>query len=96
LADRHPLPQDTYVNIERWGGTTVWAPVGGCVGNLYRPFLGTLERPKITEPGRAFLAGLLDQLRDQQMRDLFTSAAWIFGHGSLNSTVEWAGGCHTG
>ena len=63
-----------YVNIERWKSTTVWAPVAGCVGNLYKPFLGTLERPPISEPGRAFLAGLLDQLRDEQIRDLFTAA----------------------
>ncbi|HEX5070569.1 MAG TPA: hypothetical protein VFV78_10190 [Vicinamibacterales bacterium] len=63
-----------YVNVDRWAGTTVWAPVPGCVGNLYRPFLGTLERPAISEAGRSFLAGLLDQLRDAQIRDLFTAA----------------------
>jgi len=63
-----------YVNIDRWGTTSVWAPLPGCVGNLYKPFLGTLERPPITEPGRSFLSGLLNQLRDEQIRDLFTAA----------------------
>ena len=66
--------KENYVNVERWAGTTMWAAVDGCVGNLYKPFLGTLERPPIGEAGRAFLADLLGQLRDEQIRDLFTSA----------------------
>jgi hypothetical protein len=67
--------KENYVNVDRWAGTTVWATgLSGCVGNLYKPLLGTLERPPISEPGRQFLANLLAQLRDEQIRDLFTSA----------------------
>jgi hypothetical protein len=66
--------KENYVNVERWAGTTIWAAGDGCIGNLYKPFLGTLERPPIGESGRAFLANLLSQLRDEQIRDLFTSA----------------------
>ncbi len=66
--------KENYVNLSRWADTTVWAPVPGCVGNLYRPFLGTLERPPISEEGRQFLAGLMNQLTDAQIRDLFTAA----------------------
>jgi hypothetical protein len=66
--------KENYVNVDRWAGTSVWAPVPGCVGNLYKPFLGTLERPIISEEGRHFLADLLGQLRDEQIRDLFTAA----------------------
>jgi hypothetical protein len=66
--------KENYVNLSRWARTSVWAPVPGCIGNLYRPFLGTLERPPISEEGRAFLADLMNQLTDAQIRDLFTAA----------------------
>jgi len=36
---------------------------------------GTLNNPTISEAGRAFLSGLLTQLSDQQLQDLFESAA---------------------
>ena len=60
-----------YVNLERWASATVFEGDKGCVGNLKAPVLGTLERPIISEAGRAFLANLLGQLRDAQLRDLF-------------------------
>ena len=63
-----------YVNLSRWSSTRVWATGEGCVGNLDRPLLGTLERPRISEAGRVFLAGLLNQLRDGQIRDLFEAS----------------------
>jgi hypothetical protein len=41
---------------------------------MSRSYSGTLGDPKISEAGRAFLAGLLEQLSDQQLHDLFTVA----------------------
>jgi hypothetical protein len=63
-----------YANLARWSGVEVFAERAGCVGNLYKPFLGTLEMPPISEGGRQFLAGLLEQLSDAQIHDLFDAA----------------------
>ena len=62
------------VNLERWRSTPVWRDEPGCVGNLDKSFTGTLSRPAIGEAGRRFLAVLLQQLSDAQIRDLFTVA----------------------
>jgi hypothetical protein len=61
-------------NLEGWRRVPVWRDEPGCVGNLDRSFTGTLERPVIGEAGRRFLAGLLQQLSDAQLRDLFEVA----------------------
>jgi hypothetical protein len=44
------------------------------VGNLPKSLTGTLEYPVISEAGRTFVAGLLTQLSDRQLHDLFESA----------------------
>lgn len=62
------------VNLLAWQRTSVWRDETGCVGNLPRSLTGTLDNPQIGEAGRAFLAGLLSQLSDRQLRDLFTVA----------------------
>ena len=62
------------VNLERWRGKPVWKEREGCVGNLPRSFTGTLDDPIISEGGRRFLANLLAQLSDRQIRDLFEVA----------------------
>ncbi len=60
------------MNLVRWSSTPVWkSTTGPCVGNLSRSFTGTLGDPEISEAGRQFLAGLLEQLTDAQIRDLF-------------------------
>ena len=60
------------VNLAGWSSTPVWTAASGpCVGNLSKSFTGTLGMPVISEEGRAFLAGLLQQLSDAQLRDLF-------------------------
>jgi hypothetical protein len=59
------------VNLKAWSETAVWKDKSGCVGNLPRSMTGTLENPKISDGGRKFLADLLNQLTDQQIRDLF-------------------------
>jgi membrane-associated phospholipid phosphatase len=62
------------VNLAAWSATPVWKGDRGCVGNLPRSFTGTLRDPLISEAGRTFLLGLLDQLSDAQLRDLFGAA----------------------
>ena len=59
-------------NLAAWSATPVWKEnKGSCVGNLPESFTGTLDEPVISEEGRQFLAGLLTQLSDNQIRDLF-------------------------
>ena len=62
------------VNFEKWSGVPVWSQATGCVGNLAPSQTGTLEMPQIGEAGRKFLADLLVQLSDAQLRDLFDVA----------------------
>jgi hypothetical protein len=59
------------MNLVQWAATPVWRQDGACVGNLPKSFTGTLENPVISEEGRAFLAGLMTQLTDKQIADLF-------------------------
>jgi len=66
--------QASSVNLELWSQTPVWRDATGCVGNLRLSNTGTLENPVISESGRRFLAGLLTQLTDRQLRDLFEVA----------------------
>lgn len=62
------------VNLAEWSKVPVWKNPTGCVGNLQKSFTGTLKDPLISEEGRAFLSGLLAQLSDRQLRDLFEVA----------------------
>jgi hypothetical protein len=57
-----------------WSKTPIWKDRAKCVGNLYGSHTGTLHDPVIAEAGRAFLSGLLAQLTDSQLHDLFTVA----------------------
>jgi hypothetical protein len=58
-----------------WSEVPVWKDPATCVAQLEtRPFPGKLRDPQISEAGRAFLAGLLVQLTDTQLRDLFEVA----------------------
>lgn len=60
------------MNYTAWAATPVWKEgAAGCVGNLPKSFTGTLKDPVISEEGRAFLANLLMQLSDAQIRALF-------------------------
>jgi len=71
LGNLNPLSS---VNFEEWATTPVWKGPIGCVGNLPRSLSGTLKDPVIGDGGRRFLAHLLMQLSDAQLRDLFTVA----------------------
>lgn len=62
------------VNLAGWSGVPIWKDGNTCVGNLPGSVRGTLKDPVISEEGRAFLAKLLMQLSDEQLRDLFEAA----------------------
>lgn len=62
------------VSLVTWMQVPVWKDPARCVAGLKASFTGTFSHPKISEAGRAFLAGLLVQLTDAQIRDLFEVA----------------------
>lgn len=62
------------VNLEKWASTPVWKQPASCIANLSKSNTGTLRYPHISEDGRQFLASLLVQLSDQQIRALFDAA----------------------
>lgn len=62
------------MNLTEWSEIPVWKDATKCVANLSKSFTGTLEHPVISEEGRLFLANLLSQVSDSQLRDLFTTA----------------------
>jgi hypothetical protein len=62
------------VNFDGWSKTRIWEDEKLCVGHMPSSHTGTLGNPKISEAGRAFLAGLLTQLTDRQIHDLFDVA----------------------
>jgi hypothetical protein len=62
------------VDLKAWAGMSIWKDKTGCVANMPKSMTGTLENPRIGEEGRRFLAGLLGQLSDGQIHDLFDVA----------------------
>jgi hypothetical protein len=62
------------VNLEKWSRTPIWKDRQECIGQLSGSATGTLDHPAIGEEGRGFLAGLLMQLSDRQLSDMFEAA----------------------
>ncbi len=62
------------MNLVEWSHTPVWKEKAACVGNLPKSITGTLSDPPISEQGRQFLADLLTQLSDDQLRGMFEAA----------------------
>jgi hypothetical protein len=62
------------VSLEDWRQVPMWKDRARCVAELKGSFTGSFSSPKIREAGRAFLASLLVQLSDAQLRDLFVNA----------------------
>jgi hypothetical protein len=80
------------VNLREWKNTPIWKDASRCVGNLTQSQTGTLVDPRISEDGRKFLAGLLTQLTDGQLRDLFTVARFTTrpqADGHATTIGEW-------
>ena len=63
----------TKLDLHNWRNTRIWADGASCTVSMKTlPFSGaTFPDWKITEEGRTLLLGLLEQLSDQQLRDLF-------------------------
>jgi hypothetical protein len=87
-------------NLEEWAKVPIWKEnekeSGTCVGNLSGSFTGTLKDPVIGEDGRRFLARLLTQLSDRQLRDMFDAArvhlrprAPESGRSGFPASAEW-------
>ena len=62
------------VDLKAWSSMSIWKGKSGCEGNMPKSMSGSLENPRISEEGRKFLADLLMQLSDSQIRDLFQVA----------------------
>jgi hypothetical protein len=62
------------VSFKDWQEEPVWRDRAKCVAQLKGSISGHFEHPTIRESGRAFLAGLLSQLSDAQLRTLFETA----------------------
>lgn len=62
------------VNFKEWSQQPIWHGDTGCVGDLPGSWSGTLHDPQVSEAGRKFLSGLLAQLSDAQLHDLFEVA----------------------
>jgi hypothetical protein len=79
-------------NLEQWSAAHVWADATRCTGELPQSQTGSLDNPHISEAGRKFLADLLVQLSDAQLRDLFDVSRFAQrkGGASRPGTVdEW-------
>jgi hypothetical protein len=73
-ANRLNQQPDASMSLGEWMRTPVWKDDDKCVGQLSGSVTGTLKYPLISEQGRAFLAGLLTQLSDRQLHDMFEAA----------------------
>jgi hypothetical protein len=62
------------VNFAEWSSLPIWRDPQKCVGRLSSSWTGTLKDPVVSEEGRRFLANLLSQLSDEQIRDMFDVA----------------------
>ena len=71
---RATLLNNNGVDFAAWDAEPVWRDPRQCVGNLRKSLTGSLDNPRISEAGRQFLADLLAQLTDAQIRDLFAAA----------------------
>lgn len=80
---RFTRPDSAKMNLEEWSGKQVWKRVGTgqpggvvCQAQLPKSMAAKdgLDDPEISEDGRRFLAGLLCQLSDTQIADLFRVA----------------------
>ena len=68
------LLNNTRVDLNAWQSQPVWKDLRQCVANQKKSMSGTLVDPRISEAGRKFLADLLVQLSEAQIRDMFTAA----------------------
>lgn len=82
------------VDLADWEPAAIWNDRAQCTVSLkHLPYDGaTFSDVRITERGRQHLAGLLTQLSDQQLTDLFAGARFDKKHGLFNGAhpvSEW-------
>ena len=84
------------VDHEEWAKAPIWSDRASCTTSMdHLPYHGATFKPaKISEEGRKFLGGLLSQLTDEQLRDLFSSARFdhvsgLLGNRKAASIEEW-------
>lgn len=68
------IDESSKMNWKGWSSTPVWKDPRKCVAELRSASDGSFRDPRISEEGRKFLAGLLMQLSDRQIEDLFKAA----------------------
>ena len=75
------------VDLEEWIKAPVWSDRATCTASMdHLPYHGATFKPvKISDEGRRFLGGLLTQLSDQQLHDLFSSARFDHVTGLLGT-----------
>jgi hypothetical protein len=75
------------VDLDEWKKAPLWSDRATCTVSMdHLPYHGATFKPvKISDEGRKFLGGLLTQLTDQQLRDLFTSARFDHVSGLLGN-----------
>jgi hypothetical protein len=73
------------VDIKEWAKAPIWSDRASCTTSMDAlPYHGATFKPvKITEAGRKHLGGLLTQLTDRQLDDLFRSARFDYATGLL-------------
>jgi hypothetical protein len=84
----------TKMDLDAWTAAPVWEDRSQCTVSMrHLPFEGaTFGRATITEAGRSFLGGLLSQLSDTQLHDLFSGARFAEKRGPFSATrtiPEW-------
>jgi hypothetical protein len=75
------------VNLAEWSKQAIWKDEHRCIADMSKSRRGTLGDPVIGEAGRKFLADLLLQLSDAQLRDLFEIAR--FPQHSHTTVEDW-------
>jgi hypothetical protein len=71
------------VDLGAWSSAPIWAEATGCRADLGGSLTGTLRHPVVSDEGRRFLARLLQQLSDRQVRDLFSVARFPMREGAV-------------
>lgn len=84
------------VDLDEWIKTPIWSDRASCTASMDAlPYHGATFKPvKITEAGRKHLGGLISQLSDQQIDELFRSARFdhstgLFGGVKASPIEEW-------
>ena len=84
------------VDIKEWSKAPMWSDRKTCTTSMDAlPYHGATFKPvKITEAGRQHLAGLLKQVSDKQLDDLFRSARFdhatgLIGGVKATPVEEW-------